>query len=256
MDLFCENCGTKLEEDSVFCINCGHRINKTSTENQQLHQEQQQSTQNQQPSAQRQPFWMERNHILPAIVTLADGEEVVKEYACTQLKRPKCQGTLSVTNKRIIFHGKGRTSRIQKEVPIKLVSGLDTYYGINFDFVKIILGIIILFVGIYIFRITAQFQQYSSDNFLFFYACLIIAFGIFLIWLGIQPCFILSLYATGTDGMPIQIGTPPISSIGNGALYSLKAVKSSETDLMMKELGAMVEELQTMGDMAIEKWKR
>ena len=82
------------------------------------------------------------------------------------------------------------------------------------------------------------------------------AVGIFFIWWGIQPCFILSLYATGTDGMPIQIGTPPISSIGNGALYSLKAVKSAETDLMMKELGAMVEELQTMGDMAIEKWKR
>ena len=78
-------------------------------------------------------------------------------------------------------------------------------------------------------------------------------FSLYILW---TLCFILSLYATGTDGMPIQIGTPPISSIGNGALYSLKAVKSSETDLMMKELGAMVEELQTMGDMAIEKWKR
>ena len=253
MDLFCENCGTKLDEDSAFCINCGHKINKPSTENQQPTQ--QQSTQNQQPRIERQPFWMERNHILPGIVTLADGEEVVKEYACTQLKRPKCQGTLSVTNKRIIFHGKGRTSRIQKEVPIKLVSGLDTYYGINFDFIKIIIGVFILMGVIMAYDFMSQIPFSEGSN---MYLGLIYsaAVGIFFIWWGIQPCFILSLYATGKDGMPIQIGTPPISSIGNGALYSLKAVKSAETDLMMKELGAMVEELQTMGDMAIEKWKR
>ena len=47
-----------------------------------------------------------------------------------------------------------------------------------------------------------------------------------------------------------------MSLIGNSALYTLNARKSLETDLMMKELGAMVEELQTIGDLAVQKWKQ
>lgn len=246
MDLFCENCGNKLESDCDFCTNCGQKVNKQG--NIQHHE-----NSNYQPQYQNQGY-----DKLSQIVTLSDGEVVVKEYSCTKLKRPQCEGTLSVTNKRIVFHGQGSSSRIQKEVPLKLVSGLDTYYGVNFDFVKIILGIIIILLS---FSIMGQLNQISyytggtTDKY-FIYGVLFIVLGIILIWLGVQPCFILSLYASGTDGAPIQIGTPPMSLIGNSALYTLNARKSLETDLMMKELGAMVEELQTMGDLAVQKWKQ
>lgn len=245
MDLFCENCGSKIESGCDFCTNCGQKVNKQG--------------ENRPPensNYQRQPL-AGNGDKLSQIVTLADGEVVVKEYFCTKVKRPRCEGTLSVTNKRIIFHGQGSSSRIQKEVPLKLVSGLDTYYGINFDFVKIILGVIIILVSLFIMRQLSEVSAYmGTTNNSFIYGLLFIVIGAILIYLGIQPCFILSLYASGTDGAPIQIGNPPISLIGNSALYSLSAQKSYDTDLMMKELGAMVEELQTMGDLAIQKWKQ
>lgn len=41
----------------------------------------------------------------PSMPNLADGEYKITSYLCSQLKFPKCEGRVTVTNKRLIFHG-------------------------------------------------------------------------------------------------------------------------------------------------------
>ena len=53
----------------------------------------------------------------------------------------------------------------------------------------------------------------------------------------------------------ISLGSSPTSSLGNTALYTLVGRPTKDTDQMMNELGAMVKDLQTMGDLAIKKWQ-
>lgn len=43
-----------------------------------------------------------------------------------------------------------------------------------------------------------------------------------------------------------------MTSFGNGALKTLKSAPTQDTDRMINELGAVIHDLQTMGDAAIE----
>ena len=51
------------------------------------------------------------------------------------------------------------------------------------------------------------------------------------------------------------VGTAPQNMLGNGALYTLKSRPTVDTDRMIDELGALIQDLQTFGDQAITKWK-
>ena len=42
--------------------------------------------------------------------------------------------------------------------------------------------------------------------------------------------------------------------IGNGALYTMVGKPTEDTGTMIREIGAMVQDLQTRGDHAIEDW--
>ena len=80
--------------------------------------------------------------------------------------------------------------------------------------------------------------------------------GALVIWSGIKKTFVLAIYAANSNPSSINIGMGAVSALGNGAVMSLAANPTSETDVMMKEVGAMILDIQTHGDYAIEKWKK
>jgi hypothetical protein len=57
-------------------------------------------------------------------------------------------------------------------------------------------------------------------------------------------------------GTPINIGRGSGDLIGSAAIFSVIGHPTDETDQMIYEIGAMISDLQRMGDLAVEHWKR
>ena len=178
---------------------------------------------------------------------LAENEKVVRQYQCSDIKRPRCSGYLIVTNKRLLFQGKGTTSRISKEVVLDSVSGLDCYYGMNINIPGIILGVLLAL---------CSFMLFGGGGQLVFPGLIVLALGVLLVVSSFQKSFCLSVYSSKANGSPITVGTGPKTLAGNGALYTLASAPTPDTDRMLDELGALVQDLQTLGDHAIEKWSK
>jgi hypothetical protein len=112
-------------------------------------------------------------------------EIIVKQYECAEVLFPKCTGTLTITNKRVLFHGyandpgwievlltllqycvrgvlsdfgvKTRPTEdcdgaIVIETDINSVSGLTSYYGGKINIIMLILGVIFTLSPIFVGR--------------------------------------------------------------------------------------------------------
>lgn len=176
-------------------------------------------------------------------VVLSDGEQIVKSYCCAKMVTPKCDGYLTVTNKRILFEGRGGASRITQEAWIEGVSGINAFYGWDIHILRLIIGIIAAIVGLTMFK----------ENGGLAFALLIV--GALLIYSALLKCFKMEIHTGNFTASGISLGSSPTSSLGNTALYTLVGRPTKDTDQMMNELGAMVKDLQTMGDLAIKKWQ-
>lgn len=206
-----------------------------------------------------------------------ENERDVKTYHCTQLKFPPCAGYLTVTNKRLVFHGfssglggsfleglfrsagndTGTNSRIVNEVKIDSVSGLNTFYGAKINTLKFILGCILLVIAIAFFA-TANGTNWmtgrrETSGFKIVMGFAFAAISIWQFLRSFRRSFFIKIYSSQTTGA-IAIGEGVGSVIGSAAVFSMSALPTAETDQMMQELGAMVLDIQALGDRALEKW--
>ena len=184
-------------------------------------------------------------------IILSDDETVVRTYFCSQLKFPKCAGDLTVTDRRVLFHGYGNGSRIVDEVPLDAVSGISTFYGGKFSIGYIIGGGLLTMLGIWILSMS------RSSGFMFYIGFMGMLGGLAILASSYRKAFILKIYSSKASNSPINIGEGGggIGGIGNTALYSVVAEPTKYTDEMMLELGALISDIQTIGDFGIEKWK-
>ena len=176
-------------------------------------------------------------------VVLSDGEQIIKSYCCAKMVRPKCDGYLTVTNKRILFEGRGGSSRITQEAWLEGVSGINAFYGWDIQVLRLIIGIIAVIAGFAMFRRSVPA------------ALGLLVIGGLLIYLALLKCFKMEIHTGNFTASGISLGSSPTSAFGNGALYTLTGRPTEDTDRMMNELGALVKDLQTMGDLAIKKWQ-
>lgn len=238
---FCEECGSRIPDGAANCPVCGTPAAgeqpQTPGYNQQTPNHERKSAPSYRPSA---------GHRVDNLV-LAENEKIVRQYQCSNVKQPRCVGYLTVTNKRVLFQGKAATSRIAKEVVLDSVSGLDCYYGLNVNIGLLILGVLMALGGLFVL---------IGDGDMAAIGLLGIVLGIALCVLAFQKSFFLSIFSSKANGSPISIGAGARSLVGNGALYSLISEPTADTDRMLNELGALVQDLQTLGDHAIEKWSK
>lgn len=249
--MFCEICGNEIDKNAEFCPNCGMPISKgdesVNQNNKYTHD-----------SAKRKlkpvvkPNSDNRKSGDRAGLILADGEVIVKQYNCANVSGAK--GYLTVTNKRLLFNASNysSSSRLSQEITLSSVSGLSSYYGYNFRLGRIIAGGIMAFFGL-MFVLGMEDSLVSGVTGLVGLILLII--GGILIFFGIKKSFLIAIYAKDVSLSPIVVGEGPNSLIGNSALLTLSSERTNDTDTMLNELGAVVQDLQSMGDFAIEKWQ-
>lgn len=242
---FCTSCGTQLEPGETTCPVCGKEVTKKQTED----------SGNAVKVSQMIDF------------RLAEGETVVKQYRCCKMKkiifiRPACRGTLTVTNKRVIFTGKSNERLVTKanaksmqssEVKLDTITGMDTFYGTNFIFLLFLLGLILTLGGLYFFF--AGFDRYSGGFDVVVGGLALAALGVFVLTKSTRQTFKLKIFGTNVTGSPINVGQGARSYKGNAAILTSVSHTAEDTDEMLEEVGALILDLQTMGDMAISKWK-
>jgi len=231
----CSKCGYVLKEGQVFCGSCGaSRLSSSS-----------QSTYSSYGN----------------FVKLSENEVRIKTYHCTTLKKPKGEGYITITNKRVVFHGYGNSStgssKLVSDVPIETVSGIRTYYGTGLNILALIFGII--------FSIPTLIMLFNSDFGIFAKYSSKAVWIPFLICLGLaifflrrckQGSYYLSIFSSGANGSPISIGDGSLGGrlTGQGALMTVVATPAADTQELMQEIGAIIMDFKSMGDHAIEKW--
>lgn len=186
-------------------------------------------------------------------IKLVNGEKMVRTYHCTTYGFfRKKEGYMTVTNKRVIFESMDATSRISNEVTLDSVSGFKNYYGMNISPGLLISAVIFFLFAIGMFQVATQ--MYRGGIIFVFYALMLIALAAVCGFLAIKRSVVVSVFSSKATGTPISVGEGPRSMIGNGSVYTMVGRPTEDTGTMIREIGAMVQDLQTRGDHAIEDW--
>lgn len=238
---YCNNCGGPLYEGNKFCTQCGQTVTnaetKTSVENNEKV-----ST----ASVNTGTFQQDNIETNLNGLVLSENEKLVRQYHVASTRRPVANGFLTVTNKRVIFHADGLglfKSRLTDEISLENISGLECYFGTNFNFLLLIIGVIIAFVGLRLL-----FEDGSA------FGLIMALIGAYLVYSSYRKSFKLLIYSKQCSPSPIAVGEGLRTIRGNTVVYALASQPTADAIRMLNELGALVNDLQTMGDKAIDKW--
>lgn len=182
---------------------------------------------------------------IPCPVTLTDGEEVIKNYEVTRGLIIPLRGYLTVTNKRVVFHSKGLISNVLQESPISDIGTIQQSYGFVFR-PKFLLISIVLFVICGLLSNTLG-KLDIHVGWIFLLA------GLVCLAFIIKPTNTLKIKTGKAACEGIQCGDDKTQGL---AFSALTAIRGKDSTLLMQEIGAMIMDFQTLGDNAIDKWKK
>lgn len=218
--ILCEKCGTELPDGTKFCDECGTKVSG------------------------------------PSFVKLSENEIKIKTYHCTTLKKPRGEGYITVTNKRIVFHGYGGSSKLTSEVHIETVTGISTYFGRGLNILFLILGILASLACLFFLSNERGIFSGYAESWVVILTFITLGLAIWFFCLCRQASYNLAIFSSGANGTPIILGDGSFGSMltRQGALLTVSADPTSESEILMNELGAIVLDLKSMGDHAIKKW--
>ncbi len=246
----CESCGANVQENDVFCKECGSKINHAppvDTDNRDR------------PLPASQSLEPNRAAVKPneMNVALSQGEFRVRTYHCAilggllmRVLGANGDGYLTITNKRVIYYGKGDsllgTSANLSELPIESAGAVSVYQGHGYPVVKIVVTAIVMLGLFYL------------NGLLGFLVLL------YLLLLFLQnDVYTLSIYSSSATGSPIALGTNDQGALGifsrlsgQSAALTVRATPGRDTQAMMLEVGAVIQDIKAEGDNGAQRWKR
>ncbi len=217
--MICEKCGTNITTNMKFCKKCGVKLEEVG-----------------QVSNAGRSF------------LLSENEVEVKEYHCTTMGKSKGEGFVTITNKRVIYHGYGDNSRMLSEIHIEKITGVRTYYGKGYNIKQIVLGVIMILISI---AAVSFFRSVINPV-----TIVLSILGIIMILNSKEVAYCFGISADGGNMSPVAIGGMGNEQnlTGQGAGLSIVAMPTEQTRIMMKELGAIILDFKNLGDYALEKW--
>ena len=243
--MFCEKCGKQVYEGISECPHCRAPLYEDG--------------EIQQPQA--SPQKGSDGQRLGGIV-FSNEEFAIRTYHCSQLKFPSCNGYLSVTNRRVLFHGhSGRSgnsagSRIVNEVPLNTVSAISSFYGGKVFWCRLMAGLLMMLGTIAIFTVNKLLFSWRPLPVHTVSGAIGLMIGIILLCTCYRKTFVLKVYSSQANSSPIDIGARPGGIAGCAAMFSIIAYPTEQTEQMMLELGAMISDLQNLGDHGVALWMR
>ena len=195
---------------------------------------------------------------LTEFVNLAKDEKIIKEYEAAKMTSPyKLIVNIALTTKRVMFYGKesGNINKNQllDEVHINKVIGTEIFKGRRPNFIQLIIGIIISLFSIGLLidlsgRASSAATEaswyaasYAPSMEEWFIAIIVLIVGIVIIILSIKSEFHIVIKAENTDSIVV------------GKERSSVIKPAEDVEALMKELGAMILDIQLHGEGLLEK---
>ena len=193
---------------------------------------------------------------MPQGIALGVNERIVKQYKIGRYTFRAGSIDLIVTNKRVIRYEESRWMGMQNnvidEINIDAVHGVSTRMCRSISVIGLIASLVLLIVGLIAlfgnpFGYASPIQHTVGVIALLLTAVIIIS--------SLKPSFVLSVSGS--------IGNPALDTVVNmrGRLFRhdsgsvvFQFKPTAETTEMLKEIGACIYDLKTLGDAAIEKW--
>jgi hypothetical protein len=198
---------------------------------------------------------------------LSRGEVIIKNYHCSKMINPRCNGYLSVTNRRVVFHGYAKHSCIVQEFKVGNVAGISAFYGRVYLKLVVVIAIgALLYAGYCFFFATnsgiVEFLSLiiqANLTWMIRYKIdvigMVILAGVLLYFFSWRPTFVLKIYSSQATSAPITLGEGYGTPWGSRALQTLTGYPTAETGQMIRELGILVQDIQTYHDKAIDMWR-
>jgi len=192
--------------------------------------------------------------IVPDCIAPNEGEIPVKQYSIATLSKSiftKFEGKLQVTNQRVIFRASGRTilGRFynHSEFAIDEIAGFDAMRDKTLNWLNLMVGgAITLFLG---------FGGVGMDGGLG--ALLVILALVSLvvtIYKSIRSCLSINIKNKGAQEV-ICIPLKPTEKIVLMPMpMTVEAEPAVDTEMAIRELGAIVNDIQKLGDHGVNKW--
>ena len=278
----CKKCGAQLDDDALFCNVCGARQDEPEVQNAPAGNTQHSYYQPSQPQRTAQPQsgiadmaanaasaigekvnTVRDNYQRAAAaaqknsVVLAEGEIPVREYEVTKIRKwffSKISGHLLVTNKRVIFYAGAINDKVVLSTPVNQVGSINGVMGYYLKQPLFTFGLAALGFSIFmLFTAGAMKDSYymaREAGKLSGWGIMLLLLALVLIFLSIRKSLYLSISAVNSStGMIIGKGNTIASSV-----YLIDGEADVDSEAAFNEIGALVLDLQQMGDLAIEKW--
>lgn len=186
-------------------------------------------------------------------VVLSENEQIVREYRITRMERPKADGYLVVTTRRVIFaseaQGMAGHSVLVRDIQIADVSGVTGYVGHGLSVGRVIFIVILSLIGL-------------ALGFAFWPLFVVLALPAYMIWrLMSSPGteIILVIHARGQSESPVSLVAEKASGLfglfgSHARLAGVVRGPGPDAEKAIQEISALVLDLQSLGDVALEHW--
>ena len=243
----CGKCGSKCSPTDILCGSCGASKQEFIRESVQTNTQAASSTINKTVSA--------KNNLN---LKLSEQEVIIKSYNAATMKgqfSSPVDGYITVTNKRVIFQSTGEKTFYRSEVPVEEVSGTRVYHGTGWNILCLFRAAITAIIGLYIgYIILNSYYGTTStlDTIVFIMFALTAYFG----YISYNQSYNISIFSKGATSSPISVGDNTFGAglTGQGAALTITAVPSKDTMVMIEELGALILDIKSLGNHAIDKW--
>ncbi|CUX51530.1 MULTISPECIES: hypothetical protein [Clostridia] len=191
----------------------------------------------------------------PNLAALCEKEVPIKQYHICNARSRICrlwqEGRIQITNKRIIFHLSGccwnKKAISHTEFAIDEVEGISVSNGVSFRTWDFLLGFII---GAIVLIIScAAGNPFRTRTGIFATLIVLLVYIVLLLLYAMKPSFSIRIMTKHTSD--------ELTHIGNGRIASsaIEFLPGGDTDVAARELGAVILDVQKLGDSVVEKWK-
>lgn len=191
----------------------------------------------------------------PDLAALCEKEIPVKQYhicnARSRICRLRQEGKIQVTNKRIIFHLSGHfwSKKVisHMEFGIDEVTGISVSNRVSFRAWDFLLG---LFIGAIVMIIGCMISNpFQTRTGILAAVIVLLIYMVLLFLYAMKPSFSILIMTKHVSDELTYIGNRRM------AASTIEFLPGEDTDIAVRELGAVILDIQKLGDSVVEKWK-
>ncbi len=244
MAIYCEKCHSELKPGAKFCGKCGTIVSSATPA----------------PTPPPTPVTEWRNvNRMPQGIALGVDEEIVKKYTIGRYTLRQGSVDVIVTNKRVIRYEDsnwlGMQSNRIDEVNIDAVHGVSCTMARSASILGLAAAGIMGLVGLVMFF--GAFDSCYMNFMQLIPGAALIGIAALILVNSFRPSMVFCIQgALGTPSLETSVNVLGRLFGRNSSSIIFQFKPTAETTVMLKEIGACIYDLKTLGDKAITKWRK